>query len=54
MDVESLDVGDLARTAVADCDPAEDIHGDAAFRRRVGAVTVEKALQQAIQEVRRV
>jgi carbon-monoxide dehydrogenase medium subunit len=54
IDVESLDVGDLARRAVADCDPADDIHGDAAFRRRVGAVAVEKALQQAIQEVRRV
>jgi carbon-monoxide dehydrogenase medium subunit len=50
--VDSLDLGDLARLAVAGCDPADDIHGDAAFRRRVGAVTVEQALEQAIQEAR--
>ncbi len=52
-DVESIDLGELAQIAVADCDPADDIHGNAAFRRRVGAVTVEQALEQAIQEARR-
>ena len=49
-DVGSLDLGELARLAVADCEPATDIHGDAAFRRRIGAVTVEQALAHALQD----
>jgi carbon-monoxide dehydrogenase medium subunit len=52
-DVRSLDLAELALIAVADCDPADDIHGDAAYRRQVGAVTVEQALQQAVQEAGR-
>ena len=52
-DVGDLDLVELARTAVADCDPADDIHGDAVYRRQVGAVTVEQALQQAVQEAGR-
>jgi carbon-monoxide dehydrogenase medium subunit len=52
-DVRSLDLAELAQIAVADCDPADDIHGDAAYRRQVGAVTVEQSLQQAVQEAGR-
>lgn len=51
--VRTLDVTELSRLAVADCDPADDIHGDAAYRRQVGAVTIEQALQQAVQEAER-
>lgn len=47
-DARSLDVAEVAREAVADCDPSDDIHGDAAYRRNVGAVTVEQALTEAI------
>jgi carbon-monoxide dehydrogenase medium subunit len=49
-DVQTLDLAELAQIAVANCDPADDIHGDAVYRRQVGAVTVEQALQQAVQE----
>jgi CO/xanthine dehydrogenase FAD-binding subunit len=51
--VHTLDLAELARIAVADCDPADDIHGDVTYRRQVGAVTVEQALQQAVQEAGR-
>ncbi len=52
-DLRELDVAELARIAVADCEPSGDIHGDAAFRRRVGAVIVEQALAQAAREAHR-
>ena len=52
-DVRNLAVAELARLAVANCEPADDIHGDGVYRRQVGAVTVEQALQQAVEEARR-
>jgi carbon-monoxide dehydrogenase medium subunit len=52
-DVRNLAVAELARLAVANCEPADDIHGDGVYRRQVGAVTVEQALQQAVEEAGR-
>jgi carbon-monoxide dehydrogenase medium subunit len=52
-EISTLDLTELAQLAVADCEPADDIHGNAAYRRQVGAGTVEHALQQAVQEAGR-
>lgn len=52
-DVQALDLAEVAQMAVADCEPADDIHGEAVYRRQVGAVTVEQALAQAVQEAGR-
>ncbi len=48
--VDSLDIVELAELALTDAHPAEDIHGDARYRRRVGAGTVRSALADALKE----
>ncbi len=40
----------IGRIAVVDTEPPDDLHGSAAFRRRVGAWLVEQALSRAIAE----
>ena len=49
--VGGVDAAELGRLAVADLDaiPA-DLHGSAAYRAKVGAVMVERAWKQAIEE----
>jgi aerobic carbon-monoxide dehydrogenase medium subunit len=49
----ALDVGDISRMAVAELEPPDDIHASGAYRRRVGAVMVERVLTQAIEEAGR-
>jgi aerobic carbon-monoxide dehydrogenase medium subunit len=40
----------VASTAVEDCEPSDDLHGTAAFRRRVAGHLTERALARAIEE----
>jgi carbon-monoxide dehydrogenase medium subunit len=48
--VEGLDLADIARLAVADLEPPDDLHASGAYRRAVGAALVERALRAAIEE----
>jgi carbon-monoxide dehydrogenase medium subunit len=51
--VDDLDLGELGRLAVADLGSVpSDLHGSAAYRRRVGAHVVADALAAAIEEAR--
>src|SRR5207302_9288099 len=50
--IDSIDVADLGRTAASGTEPPDDIHASAAYRRRVGAVVVARALRRAIEEAR--
>ncbi len=45
-----FDLGEIGRRVAADLDPPDDIHASGAYRRRVSAVLVERALGKAIQE----
>jgi carbon-monoxide dehydrogenase medium subunit len=47
------DLGEIGRLAVDGLDPPDDIHASGAYRRRVGAVMVERVLSQAIEEASR-
>lgn len=47
-----VDVAAIGALAVADLDPIGDLHASAAYRRRVGAVTVRRALAAALEEAR--
>jgi aerobic carbon-monoxide dehydrogenase medium subunit len=48
--VDALDVDELGRVAVQDLDPPSDIHASRAYRHRVGAVLVGRALRRAVEE----
>ena len=48
--IGGVDVDDVGRTAAAATDPPDDIHASAAYRRKVGAVVVARALCRAIEE----
>jgi len=50
-DVAAPELGRLAVSALAD--PPSDVHGSAAYRRRVGAAMVERAWSEAIEEAMR-
>jgi carbon-monoxide dehydrogenase medium subunit len=45
-----LDLRAIARAAVEESDPPDDIHGTPSFRRRVAAHLIERALKRAIEE----
>jgi carbon-monoxide dehydrogenase medium subunit len=44
------DLAEIGQMAVADLDPPDDIHASGAYRRQIGAVLVERALNTALQE----
>jgi aerobic carbon-monoxide dehydrogenase medium subunit len=44
------EIREVAHMAAAGTDPMDDIHGSAAFRRRVGAHLTERALRRALEE----
>lgn len=48
--VDALDVDELGRVAVQDLDPPSDIHASRAYRHKVGAVLVGRALRRAVEE----
>jgi aerobic carbon-monoxide dehydrogenase medium subunit len=48
--IDSLDFAEVAEQAMTAAQPAEDIHGDARYRRRIGASTVRSALADAFKE----
>jgi carbon-monoxide dehydrogenase medium subunit len=48
--VETADLGAAAAVAASATDPSDDIHGTAAFRRRVAAHLTERALTRALEE----
>jgi carbon-monoxide dehydrogenase medium subunit len=49
--VEDVDASELGRLATADLEAIpDDLHGSAAYRRRVGAVTVARAWAAAREE----
>ena len=47
-----VDVEEVGRTAAAATEPPDDIHASAAYRRKVGAVVVARALRTALEEAR--
>jgi carbon-monoxide dehydrogenase medium subunit len=47
---DDVELGEIGRIAVAELDPPDDIHASGTYRRRVGAVMVERVLRQAIEE----
>jgi carbon-monoxide dehydrogenase medium subunit len=47
---DGLDTDALGRLAVEDVDPPSDIHASSAYRRKVGAVLVARALRRAVRE----
>ncbi len=51
-DVREADLAAVARDAVAALDPPSDAHGSGAYRRRVGAHMIVRALSQALAEAR--
>lgn len=48
----AADLHDIAQIAAGELDPPDDLHATAGYRRRVGAVTVRRALQTALAEAR--
>ena len=48
--VRGLDARAVAVSAVAGTEPSDDIHGSAAYRRRVAAHLAEVAVNRAIEE----
>ena len=50
---DDLDLGEIGGRVAADLDPPDDIHASGAYRRRVAAVLVERALRTAIEEATR-
>jgi carbon-monoxide dehydrogenase medium subunit len=48
--VDSLDLAEISRIAVADTDPPADVHAGGRYRKKVGATMVERALSEAIKE----
>ena len=44
----TVDLGGIARLAIADTDPMDDIHADAAYRRTVGTRIFERLVGEAI------
>ena len=45
-----VELADVARLAVRDTEPPDDVHASAAYRTRVGAHLVERALTRAFEE----
>ena len=43
---------EIARLAVADCNPSDDVHASAEYRKHVGAHLAERALDRALGEAR--
>jgi carbon-monoxide dehydrogenase medium subunit len=48
-----VDPAEVGQAAVAAADPPSDLHGSAAYRRRVGAAVVARAWSSAVEEARR-
>ena len=48
-----VELDEIGRMAVADLAPPDDIHASATYRRRVGAVMVERVLRDALEEAGR-
>jgi aerobic carbon-monoxide dehydrogenase medium subunit len=48
--VDTLDLAEMGRLAVADTDPPADVHAGSRYRTKVGATMVERALSEAIKE----
>jgi aerobic carbon-monoxide dehydrogenase medium subunit len=46
------DLREIARLAVADCEPSDDVHASAEYRKHVGAHLAERALDRALGEAR--
>ena len=46
------DLREIAQLAVADCEPSDDVHASAEYRKHVGAHLVERALDRALGEAR--
>jgi carbon-monoxide dehydrogenase medium subunit len=47
---DGVDMSEVGRLATADLDPPGDIHASSAYRRRVGAALVERAVTRALEE----
>jgi carbon-monoxide dehydrogenase medium subunit len=50
---DDLDLAEVAQIAHSELSPPEDLHATANYRKRVGAVTVRRALKTALAEARR-
>jgi aerobic carbon-monoxide dehydrogenase medium subunit len=48
--IADLDLEEVGRTAASQTDPPDDIHASAAYRSKVGAVVVARALRRAVEE----
>jgi CO/xanthine dehydrogenase FAD-binding subunit len=48
--VDTLDLAEIGKLAVADTDPPADVHAGSRYRKKVGATMVERALSEAIKE----
>jgi carbon-monoxide dehydrogenase medium subunit len=46
------DLREIAQLAVADCNPSDDVHASAEYRKHVGAHLAERALDRALGEAR--
>ena len=46
------DLDEIARLAVADCDPSDDVHASAEYRKHVGAHLAGRALDRALGDAR--
>ena len=47
---DGVDLAEVGRLAASDLDPPTDVHASAAYRRRIAAVVVERALGAAFEE----
>ncbi len=47
---DAVDLAEVGRLAASDLDPPSDVHASAAYRRRIAAVVVERALGVAFEE----
>ena len=50
---DAAELQEIGRLAVADADPSADLHASAAYRNRVGAYLVTRALTRALEEASR-
>jgi carbon-monoxide dehydrogenase medium subunit len=48
--VDAVDTAEIGRLATADTDPPDDLHGSAAYRRKVGAHMTGRAVARALGE----
>lgn len=49
---ERADLNEIAQTARGELSPFDDLHASADYRKRVGAITIRRALEAALEEAR--